>query len=239
MLYQIHLSRISQKSVKPRLQCRRENYKWSTPLRVIKWQICNLVWWRWWMETRYWVEICTLCGVWQISILIKFRFWSNFDFDQISILIKFWFWSNFIFLVKVNFWSPKFLVQIPTLAKLSIVTKIYFHYFQLWVGLITKVNAGKLHAGFIRNNEIVDCPGESKHWREFYKRQSNINDQIDIKCEGNLVFISRVRRGSNASTKKLLEFDSSTLTFFRNFEISIFYWRIFTKKVAKLKFGQK
>jgi len=72
MLYQIHLSRSSQKSGEPRLQSKRDNCKWSSPLRVIKWQICNLVWWRWWMETRSWVEIGIICSVSQISILIKF-----------------------------------------------------------------------------------------------------------------------------------------------------------------------
>jgi len=52
------------------------------------------------------------------------------------------------------------------------------------IGGITDFNEGKLTFGFIQNDEIVDCPTNSTQWREWFENSWDVNDQIEVKCDG-------------------------------------------------------
>ena len=52
------------------------------------------------------------------------------------------------------------------------------------VGKLIRVNQGKLTTGYIRNDEMVDCPIDSEEWKEYYAGSRDINSNFSIKCDG-------------------------------------------------------
>ena len=52
------------------------------------------------------------------------------------------------------------------------------------VGYLSNIDEGKLTWGFMANDEMVDCPVDSKGWIEYYFGYVNVNHAITFKCEG-------------------------------------------------------
>ena len=63
------------------------------------------------------------------------------------------------------------------------------------VGKLSTINEGRLTRGYMANDEAVDCPSNSQHWKEYFDGAwSSYENDINLKCAGKLVKLLDVVR---------------------------------------------